>query len=204
MGRPAAAGQGNIVVMAGDDRSFGMGRGKVFPAGRARSLVNPMRRLVQSPRRTIAAMELAGSERVLEVGSGPGFFSTELLRAVSRGQLVVMDLQPEMLVMARDRLGATGRHAFTQADAARLPFATAAFDAVFVATMLGEVPDQDGSVAEIRRVLRRAGILTVAETRRDSDFIRLSTLRSLIEPHGLAFIRRRGIRWQYVATFQAL
>ena len=35
---------------------FGVGRGKVFPASKARSLLNPARRLVQSPGRVVKAL----------------------------------------------------------------------------------------------------------------------------------------------------
>jgi hypothetical protein len=42
--------------------------GTVFPALRARSLLIPLRRLVQSPRRTIAVMDLAAGVHVLVMG----------------------------------------------------------------------------------------------------------------------------------------
>jgi hypothetical protein len=45
-----------------------MSWGKVFPALRARSLLIPLRRLVQSPRRTIAVMDLAAGTHVLVMG----------------------------------------------------------------------------------------------------------------------------------------
>jgi hypothetical protein len=40
----------------------------VFPALRARSLLIPLRRLVRSPRRTIAVMDLAAGTHVLVMG----------------------------------------------------------------------------------------------------------------------------------------
>jgi hypothetical protein len=40
----------------------------VFPALRARSLLIPLRRLAQSPRRTIAVMDLAAGTHVLVIG----------------------------------------------------------------------------------------------------------------------------------------
>ena len=40
----------------------------MFPALRARSLLIPLRRLVQSPRRTIAVMDLAAGTHVLVMG----------------------------------------------------------------------------------------------------------------------------------------
>jgi ubiquinone/menaquinone biosynthesis C-methylase UbiE len=182
-------------------RDFGLGRGKVFPAARAQSLLNPARRLVQSPRRTVAAMGLAGGDRVLEVGSGPGFFSPLIAEAVPSGRLVLVDLQAGMLQAARPRLARFANVSFAQTDAQALGLAAAQFDAVLLATVLGEVPDPDGCVDEVRRVLRPGGLLTIAETRRDSDFLALPTLRALVERHGFSFLDRRGVAWQYVARF---
>jgi len=41
------------------ESGFGLQRGKVFPASHARSLLNPLRRFVQSPERTVAAIGIA-------------------------------------------------------------------------------------------------------------------------------------------------
>ena len=90
--------------------AYGLGRGKVFPADKAASLLNPLRRLVQSPSRTVAGMKLAANARVLEVGCGPGFFSPSIAQAVPSGQVFLLDLQHEMLRLAGDRVaGALAR-----------------------------------------------------------------------------------------------
>ena len=132
---------------------YGLGRGKVFPAEKATSLLNPLRRLVQSPERTVGRMQLREDAHVLEVGCGPGFFSPSIERAVPNGRLVQLDLQTEMLSVARDRMTSA---CLVSADAAKLPFASGSFDAVFVSAMLGEVPDREGCLAEIRRALLAA------------------------------------------------
>jgi len=184
------------------DRTYGLDRGKVFPAEHARSLLNPARRLVQSPRRTVAAIGLEQTDHVLEVGSGPGFFSPSIAAAVPQGMSVTFDLQPEMLAIARERVGARGR--FVQGDGRILPFANASFDCIFVATVLGELPDRTALVTDAHRILRSGGTLAIAETRRDSDFIAIAELRELVEPNGFRFGGRRGMRWQYVAKFERL
>jgi ubiquinone/menaquinone biosynthesis C-methylase UbiE len=188
----------------GDQRKFGLQRGKVFPAEEARSLLNPLRRLVQSPNRTVAVMRLPSDARVLEIGPGPGFFSPVIARTVEGGALVLMDVQLEMTQLARGRLTGHTNVTYVQGDAAALPFRSGQFDAVFLATMLGEVPDRDGCLGQVHRVLRRGGVLTVAETRRDSDFIPMMELRELLERHGFSLMDRHGIRWQYTARFRAV
>ncbi len=148
-------------------------------------------------------MGLLTTDRVLEVGAGPGFFSPYISTKVPEGQLVVLDLQQEMLALASGRLSDRVNVTYTQADAMALPFGGASFDAALIATVLGEIPDGDRCLAEVRRVLRSNGILSVSETRRDSDFTPFPRLRTLVERHSFELVDRRGIRWQYIARFRA-
>ena len=183
---------------------FGVGRGKVFPASKARSLLNPARRIVQSPGRVVAALDVGADARVLEIGCGPGYFSPTLAAAIPRGELVLADLQSEMLHLARERLVTYDNARFAQLDGSDLPFASATFDAVLVVLMLGEVPDRERCLAECRRVLRQGGAAVFAESRRDSDFIPRSELRSLVEPHGFELEEVRGWFLDYTARFRAV
>ena len=83
-----------------------------------------------------------------------------------------------------------------------LPFGDATFDAVLIATVLGEVPDVDRCLAEAHRVLRPgSGVLSIGETRRDSDFIALPALRARVERLPFRLLGRAGFRWQFVARF---
>ncbi len=183
---------------------YGVGRGKVFPAAKARSLLNPARRLVQPPRRVVDALGVAPDARVLEIGCGPGYFSPTLALSVPHGQVVLADLQPEMLSLARDRVSAFDHAQLVQLDATRLSFGDATLDAVLVVLMLGEVPERDRCLSEIRRVLRSGGVVLFVESRRDSDFIRRADLRALVEPHGFELDRFRGWAWEYSARFLAV
>ena len=183
---------------------FGVGRGKVFPASKARSLLNPARRLMQSPGRVVDALGVAADAKVLEIGCGPGYFSPTLASAVPQGHAVMADLQHEMLHLARERLQTHENARFVQLDATRLPFRSATFDAVLVVLMLGEVPDRERCLAECRRVLRPDGGALFAESRRDGDFIRRAELRAFVEPHGFELDEFRGWSWEYTTRFCAI
>src|SRR6059058_1328463 len=94
----------------------------------------------------------------LEIGSGTGYFSLNLLQLGLIGRLVATDISPGML----DELGATaerlGLEVETKAtDAERLPFQDASFDLVFGHAVLHHLPDLDAALAEFRRVLRPGG-----------------------------------------------
>ena len=93
-------------------------------------------------------MALARTDAVLEIGCGPGYFSRAIAGAVPEGSLVLFDLQPEMLKIARQRLSGFANIRFTQGDASSLPFPDASFNAVLLVLVLGEVPDQDRCIAE--------------------------------------------------------
>jgi ubiquinone/menaquinone biosynthesis C-methylase UbiE len=183
-------------------RAFGLGRGKVFPAKRAASLLNPLRRLIQSPVRTVERMALASTDKVLEIGCGPGYFSPAIAAAVPEGSLVLFDLQLAMLELARKRLPAFANVHLAQGDASSLPFPDASFDAALLVLVLGEVPDKDRCIAEVARVLTHGGSVTFAESRRDSDFIPIGKLQARAEKHGLELSERRGLGWEYTARFR--
>jgi ubiquinone/menaquinone biosynthesis C-methylase UbiE len=168
------------------------------------SLLNPLRRVLQSPGRTVDALRLATDSQVLEVGCGPGFFSRDLAQRVPQGRVVLLDLQEAMVHSARGRLTTHQNTACVVADAQALPLGAQQFDVAFLATVLGEIPDKAACLRETRGVLRPGGRLAVAETRRDSDFINLTTLRTRASLCNFGLVRRHGSRWQYVAIFTPL
>jgi hypothetical protein len=67
---------------------------------------------------------------------------------------MLVDVQTEMLVAARQRLARAANVWYGAADACALPIRTGQSDAVFLATMLGEVPDKDLCIEEVRRIRR--------------------------------------------------
>jgi ubiquinone/menaquinone biosynthesis C-methylase UbiE len=182
---------------------FGLGKGKVFPHQKAGSLLHPARRLIQSPQAVVSWIGLHGGETVLELGCGPGYFSIALRDAIPRGRLVLFDLQPEMLHMARKRVGPSSTVTTVAGNAMALPFPAEAFDAVFIAAVLGEVPDSQACLEEVRRTLRPGGRLVVNEVRGDPDYIKAADLDSACARAGMKLQRRRRgrLRWTCLAEY---
>jgi ubiquinone/menaquinone biosynthesis C-methylase UbiE len=153
----------------------------------------------------IEGLGLAGAERVLELGPGPGYFSTEIARRLPEGRLELFDLQPEMLAKARHALDSAGFHnvGFHAGDAGgEFPFPDGCFDVAFLAAVLGEVPVKSACIRSLARVLRPGGVLVFVEAFPDPDRQSVSTLRALVEPEGFVFQASGGTRWRDVVPFQ--
>jgi ubiquinone/menaquinone biosynthesis C-methylase UbiE len=144
-------------------------------------------------------------ERVLEVGPGTGYYTLGVARALGeRGRLDIVDVQRRMLehTCARAREAGLGDIVVpAHADARELPHPDATFDAAYLCTTLGEVPDVDAALAEMRRVLRPAGRLVVGETLFDPHFVRARDLRARAERVGLRHERWSGGAVGYYARF---
>lgn len=102
----------------------------------------------------LAAAELVGSARVLDVGCGDGQITR--LAAGLDGVDVAVGLDPtwNQIAVAADRGGASG---FVRGGADGLPFADGAFDAVVACLVFEHIDDVDEAIAEVARVLVPGG-----------------------------------------------
>jgi ubiquinone/menaquinone biosynthesis C-methylase UbiE len=133
-------------------------------------------------------------ETVLEVGPGTGYYSLDVAREIKR--LHVFDLQPEMLehTLRRAREAAIDNIEPRQGDARALPYADGVFDAAYLVAVLGEIPDQEAALRELRRVVRPGGRLVVGELFGDPHMVGEKSLRRRAEATGWRFERRVGPR----------
>lgn len=128
--------------------------------------------------------------RVLDIGGGPGRYAIWLAQHGYR--VVLADLSPALLEVARARIAESGLsalvEAIVEADARDLsPWADASFDAVLSLGPFYHLPnaaDRDRAAREIYRVLRPGGIAFVALMPRYA-FLR-RTLALADERHRLA------------------
>src|SRR5919204_586315 len=135
------------------------------------------------------------AERILEIGPGTGYYSLDVAPRLDGGTLEVFDVQQEMLDHTMRKVTEAGVDNVvpTLGDARTLPYPDASFDAAFLVTVLGEVPDQDAALRELARVLKPGGRLVVGETFvGDPHVVRFGALRERAERTGLVFERRLG------------
>jgi SAM-dependent methyltransferase len=102
-------------------------------------------------------LELSPGDGVLDIACGPGNFARDFAPTVGPEGLVVgLDASPTMLARAvRDT--AAGNIAYLRADATRLPFRDAAFDAVSCFAALHLFDDPWTALDEMTRVLTPGG-----------------------------------------------
>jgi ubiquinone/menaquinone biosynthesis C-methylase UbiE len=144
-------------------------------------------------------------ERILEIGPGVGIHAVSIAAALQPdGVLDVLDAQQEMLddLMRRAAHCGLGNIVPRQGDAQRLPYPDAAFDAAYLVSVLGEIPDAKSALRELRRVLKPGARLLIAEVFLDPDFISLPDLHVLARNAGFVFERQAGPRIAYTALFR--
>jgi SAM-dependent methyltransferase len=149
-------------------------------------------------------LEPNAGERILEVGPGTGYYTLDVAEWVKPdGQVDILDIQQEMLDHTLRRAAEQGLVNVipTGADARAMPYEDGTFDAAFLVTVLGEIPDQDAAFRELARVLKPGGRLVVGELLGDPHYVRLAPMRLRANGAGLAFERRAGSALGYFARF---
>ncbi|HTY54900.1 MAG TPA: class I SAM-dependent methyltransferase [Candidatus Binataceae bacterium] len=104
--------------------------------------------------------ELTRAKSILDLGSGPGVYTSDFREIARDTQLVAADLTHEMLL-------AVGRRELTdvrlvQCDASELPFESGTWQLIFSSHVLPFISDLNRCVAEIARSLARGGMLIAA------------------------------------------
>jgi ubiquinone/menaquinone biosynthesis C-methylase UbiE len=105
----------------------------------------------------------ANFPEALEIGSGTGYFSLNLVQLGVIEKLTATDISPGMLSQLSATAEALGLEVKTvRTEAEVLPFADESFDLVFGHAVLHHIPDLDKAFAEFRRVLRPGGAIAFA------------------------------------------
>jgi ubiquinone/menaquinone biosynthesis C-methylase UbiE len=158
--------------------------------------------LITRPRLREALVPASG-QRILEVGPGTGYYALEVAGWIAPGHLDVFDLQQEMLdhTLLRAEERGIGNIVAMRGDARSLPFVDDTFDAAYLVTVLGEIPDQEAALRELARVVRPGGRVVVGELLGDPHWVSPGRLRARAERAGLRFEHRIGSPAGYFARF---
>lgn len=132
---------------------------------------DPFSRLIRrAQRRALVTLALGESDRLLDVGCGPGAAVFEAAPLVTSA--TGLDLSPAMIARARSRADGIGNVEFVEGDSAHLPFADGAFSAVLSTTSFHHYPHPDRAVAAMRRVLEPSGRIAIGDLSSDRLIMR--------------------------------
>jgi ubiquinone/menaquinone biosynthesis C-methylase UbiE len=101
--------------------------------------------------------------RVLDVACGTGRLEEMLLRRRPGVHIMGVDLSPDMIEVARQRVDANGQVEWRVASADDIPVEDASFDVVTCNNAFHLIPDQHAALREFRRVLRPGGRLVMVD-----------------------------------------
>jgi len=133
------------------------------------ALLAPARRLrLASARELLEAAAAGRALRVLDAGCGDGLLALALARRHPEWRLVGVDLNEQLLALARSRAHARGlaNVRFAQGDLTR-PLEEGGFDAVLAIECLTEIEDDRAALASLAGALAPGGVLIAHVPERD-------------------------------------
>jgi len=124
---------------------------------------NPLRRILDTPIKSLKAAGIQPGQQVLEVGCGPGFFTIAAAKLVGdNGCIHAIDLQPLAIKMTEKKLQKSGLTNVKPriTDAAKTGLPSDSIDLVFLFGVMRALP-LGLVLPELHRVLRPGGVLAV-------------------------------------------
>lgn len=162
----------------------------VCPATFSGSLDNFLRRLVHKPEKILKPYIKEGMI-ALDMGCGPGYFTSELAQLVGEGGMVIAaDLQQAMLDKMIKKIRACGLGNRVEAHLCQSDRTGVERKVDFILTfwMVHEVPDQQRFLAELKSLLNPGGRILIAEPKIHVTNKSFSAMITKLEAAGLQII----------------
>ncbi|WP_188191989.1 class I SAM-dependent methyltransferase [Nonomuraea sp. SYSU D8015] len=129
----------------------------------------------------VSLLDVQPTDRVLEIGFGPGVAIAELARRATRGHVFGIDHSQAMVRQAARRNAAAVRVHLTHASVEQLPSFGDPLDAILAVNSVGFWPDPVERLRELRRLLRPAGRIALVSQPRCPGATRDTTTRAAQE-----------------------
>jgi ubiquinone/menaquinone biosynthesis C-methylase UbiE len=129
---------------------------------------NPLHPLFKDPYKLLKAAGLKRGQKVLEVGCGPGFFTIPAARMVGEEGLVyAVDVNPYAIARVRRKILRNGIKNVSPllANASDTGLSEKSIDLAFLVGLGHIAGGQEKVIAEIHRILRPGGVLSLQDMR---------------------------------------
>ncbi len=164
---------------------------------------NPVRRLLHDPCK-ILGRYLKPGMTVMDIGCGMGFFSIAMAKMVGKeGQVIAVDLQPQMLAVLRKRARKAGvaERIQTHGCGPNALGIDVQVDFALAFAVVHEVPDTRRLLGEVHANLRPGGRFFVAEPRLHVPAGKFQGMVKLAEERGLKLTEEPRVRLCRAAVF---
>jgi ubiquinone/menaquinone biosynthesis C-methylase UbiE len=142
---------------------------RTFDPSNAHRLEDPQRLTWMPPGEVIERLGLKPGMVIADIGAGTGFFALPFARTVGRSGLVwAVDLQPEMLRLLEDKLrreSSAENIRLLEGNAAQTGIPDGACEMAFLANIWHELDAPHDVLAEMRRILRSGGRVSILDWR---------------------------------------
>jgi len=178
------------------------------PAFIGRFLDSGYRRRLQPPALLVERSGVQKGMTILEIGCGSGAYTPWFARAAGEtGRVYALDIQPGMLKQIRRKLEQPENQDIlnlqvTAGSAYELPFENESLDLVYMVTVFQEIPDKARTLKEVRRVLKRRGVLAISEWLPDPDYPWATTTVRMGKAGGFRVDDVDGNLWNYTVRFK--
>jgi cyclopropane fatty-acyl-phospholipid synthase-like methyltransferase len=129
---------------------------------------DPARDAWQQPDKVIAALELAPTMTVADIGAGTGYFAVRLAKAVPEGRVIATDIEPDMIRYMRERAAREGisniEAIVTPADDPKL----ADVDRVLIVDVWHHLGDRIAYAKKLASALRPGGRIAIVDFKLDA------------------------------------
>jgi SAM-dependent methyltransferase len=130
---------------------------------------DPARDSWQLPARVIDTLALPATSSIADIGAGTGYFSIRLARAVPRGVVYAVDIEPAMLGHIRKRAAAEGlQNVITVHGSSANPTLPKPVDLVIVVDTYHHLPSRVTYFRDLGKSLAPGGRVAVIDFRKDA------------------------------------